>query len=109
MIQTAVQCFSVHLVNEEKGIDTTLEVSEDELILDVAEDGGLQLPYSCRAGACFDCLGRVVEGKVEQSEKAMEFLRPEEIKAGYVLLCAASPRSHCTIVTHRVDELLGDE
>jgi len=109
MVSTVVKCFNVTLVNEEKGIHKTISVPEGEYILDVAEEQGLQLPYSCRAGACFDCLGRMTEGKVEQSEKAVEFLKPDEVKAGYVLLCAASPRSDCTILTHRVAELLGDE
>lgn len=96
--------FSVSLVNEKKNIEATYEVAKDEFILDVAEEAGLPLPYSCRAGACFDCLGKVVSGKVEQTVKASSFLRPEEVEAGYVLLCNASPASDCTIVTHQEEE-----
>lgn len=99
--------YSVTLINEEQGINTTLQVGEDELILDVAQDEGLALPYSCRAGACFDCLGRVLVGKVEQTDKALSFLRPDELAAGYVLLCAASPGSDCKILTHQAEVLLG--
>ena len=92
--------FSVTLINEAKGIKQTIAVNEDELILDVAQDQGLDLPYSCRAGSCFDCLGKLVEGTVEQTEKAISFLKPKEIDEGYVLLCSANPTSDCKIITH---------
>jgi ferredoxin len=94
------ETFSVTLINEAKGINQTIAVNEDGLILDVAQDQGLDLPYSCRAGSCFDCLGKLVEGTVEQTEKAISFLKPKEIDEGYVLLCSANPTSDCKIVTH---------
>jgi ferredoxin len=101
--------FTVTLVNKEKNINKTLEIAEDEFILDIADEEGLKLPYSCRAGTCFDCLGKVTAGEVELTEKAIEFLRPEELDAGYVLLCAASPKSDCTILTHQAEVLFGEE
>jgi ferredoxin len=100
--------FSVTLINEKRGINKTFQVKEDEYILDLAEQEGIKIPYSCRVGVCFDCLCRVVKGEVVQTEKAMEFLRPEELEAGYVLLCAAYPRSNCTIITHQGEELFDE-
>jgi ferredoxin len=100
--------FAVTLINESKQVNHTLTVNDEDYILDIADEEGLQLPYSCRAGSCFDCLGKVVNGKVEQSDKALEFLKPAEIKAGYVLLCTATPCSDCRILTHQAEELLGD-
>lgn len=108
-ISKANESFSVTLFNKRKGIDQRLSIKEDEFILDIAEENQMQLPYSCRAGACFDCLCKVVEGKVEQTEKALEFLKPEEIRAGYILMCAASPRSNCVIETHQAEELFGED
>ena len=98
--------FSVTLVNEAKKLKETIQVAEEEYILDVAEAQDIDLPYSCRNASCSDCLGKVLEGKVEQSARALEFLKRDEIEAGYVLLCAASPVSNCTILTHQEEEFL---
>ena len=98
--------FSVTLVNEAKGFNKTIQVAADDYILDVAEAQNIELPYSCRNASCSDCLGKVLEGKVEQSAKALSFLKPDEIEAGYVLTCAASPASNCTILTHQEEEYL---
>ena len=100
------ESFVVNLVNEAKEFNKTIQVTEDEYILDVAEAQDIVLPYSRRNGCCFDCLGKILEGKVEQSAKALDFLKPDEIEAGYVLLCAASPASNCTILTHQQEEYL---
>jgi ferredoxin len=99
--------FSLTFINDRHGINTTIAVEDDQLILDAAGAHDLELPYSCRAGSCFDCLGKLVQGTVEQTEKALEFLKPHESEAGYILLCSANPTSNCTILTHQAEELLG--
>ncbi|MEO0852554.1 MAG: 2Fe-2S iron-sulfur cluster-binding protein [Cyanobacteria bacterium J06648_11] len=95
--------YQVRLVNSEIGLDTTIPVSEDEFILDAAAAAGIDLPVSCRAGSCFTCVGKTIEGSVEQENP--DFLDPEEIEAGYILTCVARPASDCTIETHKEDEL----
>merc|ERR1712014_183754 len=72
------------------------ECPEDVYILDQAEEEGLELPYSCRAG-------KVISGSIDQSDQA--FLDDDQTGEGFCLTCVTYATSDVTIKTHCEDEL----
>ncbi len=71
------------------------EVYGDEVLLDALEEQGVELPYGCRYGGCISCAAKLLDGEVDQSEGVA--LNGRQEADGYVLLCVAHPKSHCTL------------
>jgi ferredoxin len=80
-----------------------VEAAEDEYLLDAAARAGLSLPFSCLQGWCTTCAGKVLEGRVDQSEALRVY--PQDEAAGYVLLCSAYARSDLRILTQQKEQI----
>ncbi|NJM75177.1 MAG: 2Fe-2S iron-sulfur cluster binding domain-containing protein [Acaryochloridaceae cyanobacterium RU_4_10] len=95
--------YNVRLLNPKLGLDQTIQVPDDQYILDIAEESGIRLPSACKQGECSACVAKAIGGEVDQSEQT--FLQAPEIEAGYCVTCVAYPLSDCVISTHQEQNL----
>ena len=80
-----------------------VECADDQYILDAIDDLGVDVPYSCRAGACSSCAGVITSGTIDQEEQS--FLDDDQMEGGFALLCVTYPTSDVTVETHKEEEL----
>ena len=91
------ETFEIEYVKEGE----TLEVKENETLLEAGEDEGWDLPFACREGQCLSCGGHVADGPSEDFlvHDGQEMLSGEELENGYTLTCVAYPKADFSLET----------
>ncbi|SFP66877.1 2Fe-2S iron-sulfur cluster-binding protein [Tranquillimonas alkanivorans] len=64
---------------------------EGQSVLEAAREHDIDAPFSCKAGVCSTCIGRVKKGDVEMAQNYA--LEDYEVEAGLVLTCQCYPVS----------------
>lgn len=95
--------YTIRIHHRQTGTNYSVQVPEDRYILMSAERQGIDLPFSCRNGACTACAVKILSGEVYQPE-AMG-LSPELRQQGYALLCVSYPCSDLEVETQNEDEV----
>lgn len=69
----------------------TLPWPSTHTLVDVMAAAGIDTPYACREGKCGACTCELAEGTVEMGRR--DALEDEDIEAGFILGCQATPTS----------------
>ena len=80
------------------GTSREVQMAPGETVLEAAHRHNIDAPYSCCAGVCSTCRGRVLDGEVEMA--ANHALEDDEIRDGYILTCQSRPLTKTLRVTY---------
>jgi 2Fe-2S type ferredoxin len=93
-----IEYFEVEFLKE----GTTIEIPNNQTVLESGEDEGMDLPYACRQGQCVSCAGKITDGGNSEDyivHDNQQMLDDGELDDGYTLTCVAYPRADFSIET----------
>ncbi|QFT58167.1 1,2-phenylacetyl-CoA epoxidase, subunit E [Sulfitobacter sp. THAF37] len=81
-----------------EGAERSFTMQKGQSVLEAALENGQDAPFSCKAGVCSTCMGKVLEGEVEMiSNHALE---DYEVERGYVLTCQSYPLTDKLVIDY---------
>lgn len=84
-------------------LGVTIEIEDDQTILDAALRNGIYLPHACCHGLCATCKVDIVDGVVDFGEASTFALMDFERTEGKCLACCARPESDL-VIEAEIDE-----
>lgn len=87
-----------------RGTDKTVEVGDDETILEAALSAGVDYPFGCQSGNCGACKSRLLAGEVEMSDYSEYALTDDERAQGQILACSSVPVADCDVAWLDLEE-----
>ncbi|MFJ3046025.1 2Fe-2S iron-sulfur cluster-binding protein [Herbaspirillum chlorophenolicum] len=82
----------------------SLAVKAGDNLLEVLQENGIPVSYSCRAGRCGTCRCKVIEGKVLESAGDAKITNPGE--GNHVLACMSVLTENCVVEIPEPDEIV---
>lgn len=98
VIENAGQAKEADLKLTLDGVTREIHMEPGETILEAAHRNSIDAPYSCCAGVCSTCRGKLLEGEVEMA--ANHALEDDEIRDGYILTCQSRPMTKTLVLTY---------
>jgi ferredoxin len=86
----------VTIVLDRKKVSVTRVANET--LLESARRAGLSPPFSCEAGNCGTCMGKLIDGRATM--RVNDALDDDEVEEGYILTCQAVPETDSISVTY---------
>lgn len=79
------------------GSSHSLQVAENQTLVQAANQQGINLPYACGIGQCGSCMLQVTEGESELVSEQPPGLLPGEQASGFTLACQCRPKSDLSL------------
>ncbi|AZT95907.1 benzoate 1,2-dioxygenase electron transfer component BenC [Brevibacterium aurantiacum] len=84
-------------ISFEDGVTKIIKVNPYETVMEAAFKARINLPSDCRDGACGTCKSFCTSGEFDPGDFIDDAMTEEELEAGYVLTCQATPESDMVI------------
>ncbi|RHW77397.1 2Fe-2S iron-sulfur cluster-binding protein [Colwellia sp. RSH04] len=76
----------------------TISVAENQNVLSIAQQQGINMSYACSTGYCGSCKCKMVSGKAAELPISASGISHDEIEQGYTLACQCKPLGDLTLL-----------
>lgn len=84
-----------HVKTEAFGNSKSAKIHTDQTILELSEELGTGIEFSCRVGTCGICKVKMTSGEVDMAVE--DALDPDDKTNGIILACQAKPKGDVVV------------